>query len=390
MALTSASSSPFLRTNSALDFTGQICREEVGWTFIRRFLSPFHSFRSVRASRKTDSLELTVAMAVATPSKQKRDSQHHGKVVTREEQAEEEVPPSLSSFVSRSCCWQEPIVRGTLPTLVLMRHGESMWNNLKLFTGDVDIPLTERGVMDALAGGKALADVDFDMIFTSRLMRSKQTALLAMTQNNHKVVPVVVRGGYYGHGHPGDDNRLRLRHAAAQALRQAACRTIPVYADKALNERCFGVLQGLDKEAAIAEFGHERVELWWRTHDKRPPQGESLIDTWERALRFFKETVEPRMKEGKNVLVVSHGNVLRSILSHICGLSRVEMLQLRVLTSRPYVFTHDGTSFTYCRERGHLSRSREGATSSSLAPSLKPLPLGIATYLMPEESDAWM
>lgn len=123
-----------------------------------------------------------------------------------------------------------------------------MWQDLSLparvsSCRDVDIPLTEKGVMEALAGGRSVAEIDFSMIFTSRLMRSKQTALLAMTQNAHKGVPVIIRGGYHGKGQTGDDNRLRLRAAAAQALDQAECRMIPVYADPALNERCYGDLQ---------------------------------------------------------------------------------------------------------------------------------------------------
>eukprot|EP00475_Leptophrys_vorax_P025792 TRINITY_DN36060_c2_g1_i2.p1 TRINITY_DN36060_c2_g1~~TRINITY_DN36060_c2_g1_i2.p1 ORF type:complete len:441 (-),score=-5.54 TRINITY_DN36060_c2_g1_i2:344-1666(-) len=234
------------------------------------------------------------------------------------------------------------------PTLVLMRHGESMWNDLKLFTGDVDIPLTERGVMEAMAGGRSVADIDFDMIFTSRLVRSKQTALLAMTQSAHKAVPVIVRGGYYGRGKTGDENRLRLREAAAQALKQAACRMIPVYADQRLNERCYGDLQGLNKEAAAKEFGHEQVAIWRRSHDTRPPKGESLLDTAERSLAFFLSTVEPRLAEGKNVLVVAHGNVLRCIISYLCDLTEMEMLRLHIGTAHPYTFAFDGETYAQC------------------------------------------
>ncbi|CAI5524849.1 unnamed protein product [Closterium sp. Naga37s-1] len=234
------------------------------------------------------------------------------------------------------------------PTLVLMRHGESMWNDLKLFTGDVDIPLTERGVMEAMAGGRSVAEIDFDMIFTSRLVRSKQTALLAMTQSVHKAVPVIVRGGYYGRGKTGDENRLRLREAAAQALKQAACRMIPVYADPRLNERCYGDLQGLNKEAAAKEFGHEQVAIWRRSHDTRPPKGESLLDTSERTLAFFLSTVEPRLAEGKNVLVVAHGNVLRCIISYLCDLTELEMLRLHIGTAHPYCFAFDGEEYAQC------------------------------------------
>lgn len=236
----------------------------------------------------------------------------------------------------------------TTSTLVLMRHGESMWNDMKLFTGDVDIPLTEKGVMEALAGGKAVAQTDFDMIFTSRLMRSKQTALLAMTQSARKSVPVIVRGGYYGKGKTGDENRIRLRTAAAQALKQAECHMIPVYADPSLNERCYGDLQGLNKEGAVREFGEELVQKWRRSHDTRPPHGESLEDTWNRSVGFFKSTVVPRLEEGNNVLLVAHGNVLRCIISYLSHLSYSEMLRLQVMTALPYAYSYSDKRFAAC------------------------------------------
>ncbi|BBN04447.1 2,3-bisphosphoglycerate-dependent phosphoglycerate mutase [Marchantia polymorpha subsp. ruderalis] len=229
--------------------------------------------------------------------------------------------------------------------LVLMRHGESMWNDLKLFTGDVDIPLTEKGVMEALAGGKAVSEVDFDIIFTSRLVRSKQTALIAMTQSKYKRVPVLIRGGYYGNGKTGDENRLRLRDAAANALEHASCLMVPVYADPALNERCYGDLQGLSKDAANEEFGEALVQKWRRSHDTRPPNGETLQDTYRRTTVFFEQTIEARLKEGKNVLVVAHGNVLRCIITHLSGLSIDEMLALQVATALPYAYAYNGHCF---------------------------------------------
>ncbi|CAI5958157.1 unnamed protein product [Closterium sp. NIES-65] len=264
------------------------------------------------------------------------------------------------------------------PTLVLMRHGESMWNDLKLFTGDVDIPLTERGVMEAMAGGRSVAEIDFDMIFTSRLVRSKQTALLAMTQSVHKAVPVIVRGGYYGRGKTGDENRLRLREAAAQALKQAACRMIPVYADPRLNERCYGDLQGLNKEAAAKEFGHEQVAIWRRSHDTRPPKGESLLDTSERTLAFFLSTVEPRLAEGKNVLVVAHGNVLRCIISYLCDLTELEMLRLHIGTRHPYCFVFDSEEYDQCCSLPPVDPLTQRAFSPSIPSPIPPHQIGTA------------
>lgn len=125
--------------------------------------------------------------------------------------------------------------------------------------------------MEALAGGGAVSEIDFDVVFTSRLVRAKQTALIVMTQSKFKRVPVLVRGGFYGKGKTGDANRIRLRDAAAKALETASCRMVPVYADPALNERCYGDLQGLNKAASAAEFGEETVTRWRRSYDMRPP-----------------------------------------------------------------------------------------------------------------------
>ncbi|KAL2643435.1 hypothetical protein R1flu_011022 [Riccia fluitans] len=264
--------------------------------------------------------------------------------------------------------------------LVLMRHGESMWNDLKLFTGDVDIPLTEKGIMEALAGGKAVSEIDFDIIFTSRLGRAKQTALIAMTQNKFKRVPVLIRGGYYGNGKTGDANRLRLRDAAANALEHASCKMVPVYADPALNERCYGDLQGLSKAAAIKEFGEETVRKWRRSHDTRPPNGESLQDTFVRSVHFFQQTIEPRLKEGRSVLVVAHGNVLRCIISYLSGLSDDEMLRLQVVTALPYSFTYDGTTLAECCVMPPIDYNTNCVK--------KGVPLGISSVLKKGEIDS--
>lgn len=263
--------------------------------------------------------------------------------------------------------------------LILMRHGESMWNDLKLFTGDVDIPLTEKGIMEALAGGRAVSEIDFDIVFTSRLVRAKQTALIAMTQSKFKRVPVLVRGGFYGKGKTGDANRIRLRDAAAKALETASCRMLPMYADPALNERCYGDLQGLNKTAAVAEFGEETVTKWRRSYDTRPPNGESLQDTYARSVGFFTSTIEPRLKEGCNVFLVAHGNVLRCLISHLAGYSDLEMLRLQILTALPYSYTYNGDGFAECC----ILPPRDNANHP-----LDNAPLGVSSVLKKGETDS--
>lgn len=121
-----------------------------------------------------------------------------------------------------------------------------------------------------------------------------------------------------------------------------------MYADPALNERCYGDLQGLSKHAAVTEFGADVVRLWRRSHDTRPPNGESLQDTYKRTVQFFMATIEPRLKEGRNVMVVAHGNVLRCIISHLSGLTAQEMLGLQIVTAMPYAYAFDGHQFAEC------------------------------------------
>ncbi|GAQ92796.1 phosphoglycerate mutase [Klebsormidium nitens] len=269
------------------------------------------------------------------------------------------------------------------PILVLMRHGQSMWNELKLFTGDVDIPLTEKGVMEALSGGRTIKDVDFDIVFTSRLLRAKQTAMLALTQNSSHVVPVLVRGGYYGNGRIGDGNRLRLREAAMYALDKAACKMVPVFAHPALNERCYGDLQGLNKEEAAKEFGKELVQQWRRSNDTSPPGGESLVDTARRARKYYVEVIEPRLREGKNVLVVTHGNVMRGLIAHLANLEEEEMLTLEISTAFPYAyaFSRESDAYAQCC----LMKPMEDFITGE---PLEDKPMGLASVLKKKNFDS--
>jgi len=225
-------------------------------------------------------------------------------------------------------------------TLVLMRHGESMWNHHDLFTGDVDIPLTEKGVIEALAGGKVIENIPFDVIFSSRLCRANMTAMIAMTKNKSGKVPVRIRGGVKEKegGDTGDANRRRLREAALKALYLADCDMVPLYADPRLNERCYGDLQGLNKKMAVEEFGEEQVSKWRRSYDTVPPKGESLLQTGQRTVEFFEEHTIPRLLDGQNVLIVAHGNVLRTMVTHICGLSMDDCLRMHLATAAPLVF----------------------------------------------------
>lgn len=114
------------------------------------------------------------------------------------------------------------------------------------WSSDVDIPLTDKGIEEALIGGEIISDIQFDVILTSCLTRSRMTAMVAMTKSRMCQVPVYVRGGVYG-DQSADQDRRRLREAALEAVDYAACQAVPLYSDPALNERCYGELQGLNK-----------------------------------------------------------------------------------------------------------------------------------------------
>jgi len=184
--------------------------------------------------------------------------------------------------------------------LVLIRHGQSLWNLENRFTGWVDVPLTERGQEEARAAGAQIQDLRFQVAYTSVLRRAEETLAIVL-----------------------------------QALRQ----TPPIIRDQALNERHYGDLQGLDKVATAARYGEEQVHIWRRSYDVAPPNGESLADTAKRTLPFFERAILGDLKQGKNVLVVAHGNSNRSIVMQLDRLSPSEVVRLELATGVPVVYT---------------------------------------------------
>ncbi len=212
--------------------------------------------------------------------------------------------------------------------LVLIRHGESMWNQKNVFTGWVDVPLSNKGIEEALTAGEKIADIDFDIIFTSTLLRAQMTTSIAMLKLASGKTPVMM------HKEGG-----RLTDWAKIYDPTLAQATIPVYADWHLNERYYGELQGLNKAATMEKFGTEQVKLWRRSYDVPPPNGESLKDTAARTIPFFLSDIMPCVVAGKNVLIVAHGNSLRSIIMHINKLSESEVIGLELATGEPIFFT---------------------------------------------------
>ncbi len=214
--------------------------------------------------------------------------------------------------------------------LVLLRHGESEWNRANLFTGWVDVDLTEKGEGEARRGGELLAERDLlpDLVHTSVLLRAVRTAELALRSCDRVWVPV----------------RRSWR----------------------LNERHYGALQGKDKKATLAEFGEEQFMLWRRSYDVPPPplsddaevsqvddpryaalppevrpRTECLADVVARMLPYWYDTVVPDLRTGATVLVAAHGNSIRALLKHLDAISDEAIAALNVPTGIPLLYELD-------------------------------------------------
>ena len=214
--------------------------------------------------------------------------------------------------------------------LVIIRHGQSEWNKLNLFTGWTDVDLTQEGHAEAAAGGRALAEAgfDFDVCYTSRLKRAIHTLDIVLPEMDREWLPVVKTWK--------------------------------------LNERHYGALQGLNKADAAAEHGEEQVLVWRRSFDVRPPAlepgderdphaqdmyrdvpadelpyTECLKDCIARAWPYFEEVIRPQMLAGKRVLIAAHGNSLRSLVMKLEGLTPEQILKVNIPTGVPLVYTFD-------------------------------------------------
>uniref|UniRef100_A0A2N9E188 Phosphoglycerate mutase n=1 Tax=Fagus sylvatica TaxID=28930 RepID=A0A2N9E188_FAGSY len=200
--------------------------------------------------------------------------------------------------------------------LILIRHGESLWNEKNLFTGCVDVPLTSKGVEEAIEAGKRISNIPVDMIYTSALIRAQMTAMLAMTQHRRK----------------------KARAWSQVFSEDTKKQSIPVIASWQLNERMYGELQGLNKQETADRYGKEQVHEWRRSYDIPPPNGESLEMCAERAVAYFKDQIEPQLLSGKNVMIAAHGNSLRSIIMYLDKLTSQEVISLELSTGIPMLY----------------------------------------------------
>lgn len=216
--------------------------------------------------------------------------------------------------------------------LILMRHGESMWNQQNLFTGWVDVPLSKKGIEEAIDAGKRIAKDKIDVIFTSKLIRAQETLVIALAYHEMNKVPVFI--------HQGEG---RLEEWSQIYGEEAKSTVIPVYTAWQLNERMYGALQGLNKAETMEKYGQEQVQIWRRSYDIAPPDGESLKTCAERTLPYFQETIVPFLEAGKNVLIAAHGNSLRSIIMKLENLSQEAVVNLELKLGEPlhYSFKHD-------------------------------------------------
>ena len=191
----------------------------------------------------------------------------------------------------------------TRSNLVLVRHGQSEWNEKNLFTGWKDPELTQKGAQEARNAGRELLGQEyvFDVMYTSALRRAQETGRII--------------------------------------LEEMGLTDIVTVRDQRLNERDYGDLSGLNKDDARERWGEDQVHVWRRSYDTPPPGGESLKDTVNRVLPYFEEVILPNLVAGKNILIVAHGNSLRALIMKIESISPLEIVKLEIETGKPICFS---------------------------------------------------
>tara|TARA_Y100001970_G_C14225823_1_gene855602 strand:- start:625 stop:1230 length:606 start_codon:yes stop_codon:yes gene_type:complete len=186
--------------------------------------------------------------------------------------------------------------------LVLVRHGQSEWNKRNLFTGWKDPDLTEKGAQEARDAGKLLKKkgIKFNIAFTSNLIRAQNTLTIILKEL--------------------DQNNIKNERNVA------------------LNERNYGELAGLNKDDARKKWGDEQVQQWRRSYHTPPPGGESLKDTADRVLPYFKKNITSKIKEGSSILIVAHGNSLRALVMYIESIKPEDIVSLEIKTGVPLIY----------------------------------------------------
>jgi 2,3-bisphosphoglycerate-dependent phosphoglycerate mutase len=187
-----------------------------------------------------------------------------------------------------------------LPTLLLIRHGQSEWNLQNRFTGIADIDLTAQGIAEAQKAGQLIKPFPIDKAYTSILIRAIHTLQIILQET-------------------GQQN-------------------IPVTRSAALDERDYGDLQGLDKAETALKYGEAQVLIWRRSFDVAPPGGESLKDTFNRLIPYYKQEILPELEKGKNILIVAHGNSLRALMMYLENISPIAIADISLATGVPRLY----------------------------------------------------
>ncbi|MHA1974800.1 MAG: 2,3-bisphosphoglycerate-dependent phosphoglycerate mutase [Candidatus Hodarchaeales archaeon] len=183
--------------------------------------------------------------------------------------------------------------------LCIIRHGESIWNKQRIFTGSTDVPLTDQGKNDALKAARAIKDIKFDIAFTSVLKRATETMEIILQEIQQK---------------------------------------IPVIKIDILNERGYGELQGKKKDEIIKRFGEKQVQLWRRSYDSCPPGGESLKDCQDRIIPYLKTSIFSYLSTRKKVLMIGHGNSLRAIIMYLEQMTPEEVFNFDLELATPHIY----------------------------------------------------
>jgi 2,3-bisphosphoglycerate-dependent phosphoglycerate mutase len=216
--------------------------------------------------------------------------------------------------------------------LVLIRHGQSLWNAVNKFTGWVDVPLSERGRAEATIASCRLRDYRINVCFTSKLIRAIETAMICLTECDDICdgkIPIIKHEATDSDWHGWD----QYKGNPAEEL--------PIFTNAALDERYYGELQGLNKAETIAKYGAEQVHQWRRSYDVRPPGGESLEDTQKRVSEYFAKRILPHIQQQENVLIAAHGNSLRSIIMKLESLTPEQITKAELATGVPIVYDVD-------------------------------------------------
>ena len=192
--------------------------------------------------------------------------------------------------------------------LILVRHGQSEWNEKNLFTGWENPGLTDKGMHEAKIAGSLIKNlgIKFDYMFTSALTRAQLTGSIIL-ENLDQTETNIIK-------------------------------------NKALNERFYGDLQGLNKDECRKKWGDEKVQIWRRSYDKGPPGGETLKETGERVLPYYLDEILPLIFKNSNIIIAAHGNSLRSLIKYLDDISDEDIVKLEIPTGAPmhYIFNQSG------------------------------------------------